>query len=123
MKYVTDRKRALGMGSGREGTHHHWQMMVSSIAVVVIVPVFVITFMLGYGEGYIDVVTYFSRPVPALITAFSLVILIRHMMFEALEAVEDYIHGTSGKLTQVAVTGLGYGLIATGLFALAKLAF
>ena len=123
MKFVTDRKRALGMGSGRDGTHHHWQMMVSSIALVVIVPIFVITFMLGYGEGYIDVVSYFSRPVPAILTALSLVIVIRHVMFEALEAVEDYIHGTTGKLVQIAVTGLSYGLIAVGLFALAKLAF
>lgn len=98
-------------------------MMVSSIALIVIAPIFVITFMLGYGEGYIDVVTYFSRPVPAILTAVSLVIVIRHLKFEAIEAVEDYVHGTTGKLAQVAVTGLSYGLIAVGLFALAKLAF
>ena len=123
MKYVTDRTRAVGTGSGREGSHHHWQMIVSSIALVAIVPVFVITFMLGFGQAYIDVVAFFSRPVPAILTALSLVIVIRHVMHEALEAVEDYVHGTTGKLTQVAVTGLSYGLIAVGLFALAKLAF
>ena len=43
MRYLTDRKRAQGTGSGRQGTHHHWQMMVSSILLVVLVPLFVIT--------------------------------------------------------------------------------
>ena len=35
MSYLTDRKRAQGMGSGRQGTTHHWHMMISSVALIV----------------------------------------------------------------------------------------
>ena len=49
MNYLTDRKRAEGLGAGGAGTHHHWQMMVSSILLVFLVPAFVITFGLGLG--------------------------------------------------------------------------
>lgn len=123
MKFMTDRKRALGMGSGRDGTRHHWQMMVSSMAMVLIAPIAVITLGLGLGGTHEEVLAYFSKPIPALLMALSLVVVVRHVTFEVLEAIEDYVHGLTGKLALVAVTGIGYGLIAVGLFALAKLAF
>ena len=74
MKFATDRKRAQGLGSGHHGTHHHWQMMVSSIALVVVVPAFVITFGLGLGGTYEEVVAYYSRPLPAIIMVICLII-------------------------------------------------
>lgn len=121
-KFVTDRKRAHGLGSGRSGTHHHWQMLVSSILMCVAVPAFVITFGLGLGGDFNDAVDYFGHPIPAIILALSWFVIIRHVMNEALEAIEDYVHGMAGQLTQVATTAFSYSLIAVGIFALARLA-
>lgn len=122
MKFATDRKRALGLGSGREGTHHHWQMMMSSMALVVVAPVFVIAFGHIYGQNHVEVVAYFERPAVAIIVGVSLVVMVLHFMNEVLEAVEDYVHGLTGKLTLVGVRALSYLIIAVGLFALARLA-
>ena len=44
MRYLTDRKRAAGMGSAKTGTAHFWAMKVSSAALLVLVPIFVFTF-------------------------------------------------------------------------------
>ncbi|ABF62498.1 succinate dehydrogenase subunit D (plasmid) [Ruegeria sp. TM1040] len=122
MNYLTDRKRAEGLGAGGAGTHHHWQMMVSSILLVVLVPAFVITFGLGLGGTYEEVLAYYGRPVPAIITGLTLVVGIIHLMREAQVAVEDYMHGLAEKLTLIAVAALSYTMIAAGLFALVKLA-
>ncbi|MEM1430799.1 MAG: succinate dehydrogenase, hydrophobic membrane anchor protein [Pseudomonadota bacterium] len=122
MAYLTDRKRARGLGSARTGTEHHWQMMVSSMGVVLVVPIFVVTFGLAFGRGHDEVVAYFSKPFPAIATALALVIIILHLMREAHEAIEDYVHGTAGKLARVGVSAFAYVLIATGLFALVRLA-
>ena len=122
MRYLTDRKRAQGLGSSRQGTHHHWQMMVSSVALIVLAPIFVITFGLGLGGTYEEVLAYFGRPFPAIVTGLTVVVAIRHFTYEALEAVEDYVHGTAQKLTLIGLTGLSYALIAIGLFALARIA-
>lgn len=121
-RYLTDRKRAEGLGSGRRGTHHHWQMMVTSILLVILVPAFIITFALGLGGTQEEVVAYFSRPLPALITMLALVVGIFHLMNEAITAVEDYVHGLAGKLTIIAVTALSYCVMAAGVFALARMA-
>lgn len=121
-RYMTDRKRALGLGSGRQGTHHHWQMMVTSMLLVILVPAFVITFALGLGGTYEEVLAYYSRPIPAIISILTLAVVIFHLMSETLVAVEDYVHGLAGKLTIVAVTAGCYTLIVAGVFAVAKIA-
>ncbi|MEL6451433.1 MAG: succinate dehydrogenase, hydrophobic membrane anchor protein [Pseudomonadota bacterium] len=122
MRYLTDRKRASGLGSGREGTHHHWQMMVSSILLVPLVPIMVLLFAGGLGGSYAEVIAYFSRPVPAILMALSLIVIVVHLMREAHAAIEDYVHGTAGKLTLIATTAFAYTMIAAGLFAIARIA-
>jgi len=122
MKFATDRKRAMGLGSGHQGTHHHWQMMVSSIALVVVVPAFIITLGLGLGGTYEEVLAYFSRPVPAIVMVLCLIVGIFHLMQETLVAIEDYVPGIPGKLAHIAVTAFSYCLIAIGIFAVARMA-
>ena len=122
MRFLTDRKRAMGLGSGREGTHHHWQMMVSSILLVPLVPILVLLFAGALGGTHAEVLAFFSRPIPAILMALSLIVVILHLMREAHAAIEDYVHGTAGKLTLVATTAFAYTMIAAGLFALARIA-
>ena len=122
MRFITDRKRAQGLGSGHQGTHHHWQMMVSSIALVFVVPAFIITFGLGLGGTYDEVLAYYSRPLPAIIMVLCLIVAIFHLMQETLVAIEDYVPGIPGKLAHIGVTAFSYVLIAIGIFAVARLA-
>ena len=44
MSYLTDRKRATGLGSAKSGAAHHWSMTISSVALLVLIPLFVFTF-------------------------------------------------------------------------------
>ncbi|MEM7471813.1 MAG: succinate dehydrogenase, hydrophobic membrane anchor protein [Pseudomonadota bacterium] len=122
MSFLTDRKRAQGAGSGRQGTHHHWQMMVSSVALIVLAPIFVFTFGAGLGGSYEEVLAYFGRPFPAIITALTLIVAVTHFTHEANEAVEDYVHGTAQKLTLIGLQIFAYALIGIGLFAIARIA-
>ncbi len=122
MRYLTDRKRAVGLGASGAGTHHHWQMMVTSILLVPCVPLFIFIVGAGIGGTYEEVVAYFSRPGIAILTGLSLSVIIVHMMREAQAAIEDYMHGVAEKLALVAVTAFSYTLIAAGLYSLVKLA-
>lgn len=122
MRFATDRKRAQGLGSGHQGTHHHWQMMVSSMALVFVVPAFILTFGLGLGGTYEEVLAYYSRPLPAIVMVLCLIVAIFHLMQETLVAIEDYVPGIPGKLVYIGVTAFSYVLIAIGIFAVARLA-
>jgi succinate dehydrogenase / fumarate reductase membrane anchor subunit len=122
MQFLTDRKRAQGLGAGGTGTHHHWQMIVSSILLVPLVPLFIFVFGSALGGSHAEVLAYFSRPFPAIVLGLSLVVILLHLLREAQEAIEDYVHGVAQKLALVAVSAFAYTLIAAGLFALVKLA-
>lgn len=122
MNFLTDRKRALGLGSARQGSHHHWMMIVSSIALVVVVPFFVLILGAVIGGTHEEVLAFFSRPVPAIFVGLSVAVIINHVKHEAHEAIEDYMHGTAQKLALVGSSIVANTLIAAGLFAIVKLA-
>ena len=122
MRYLTDRKRAKGLGSAKTGTAHFWAMKVSSAALLVLVPLFVCTLGLVIGESHQDVIAHFARPGPALIVALTLIVGLEHFKSGAQVLIEDYVHGTAQKIWIIAVICMSYALMATGLFAIAKMA-
>ena len=122
MRFLTDRKRAQGLGASGHGTHHHWQMFVSSILICVLIPLFIFTFGAAFGGSFEEIIAYYSKPFPAIVAALTLIVGVVHLMNETNVAVEDYVHGKARQLTIILVTAFSYTLIAAGLFALIKLA-
>lgn len=122
MRYLTDRKRATGMGSAKSGTAHFWAMKVSSVALLILIPLFVFTFGTIVGEDYATVTAYFAHPFPALIVALTLIVGFEHFQSGAQVLIEDYVHGLAQKITIILIKCISYGLMAMGLFAIAKLA-
>lgn len=122
MRYLTERKRAEGKGASGTGTAHHWHMTVSAVGLAVIIPIFLIMFGRALGKGHAEVLATFERPFPAILTALVLVIGLQHFRLGAEMMIEDYLKGTARKLAIIFVIAFSYFLMATGLFALAKIA-
>lgn len=122
MRYLTDRKRAQGLGSAKEGVHHFWSMKLSSAALLILIPLFVFTFGAILGAPHDEVVAYFARPFPAIVAALTIVVGFKHFRDGAQVMLEDYVHGTAQKISIIVLTCISYGAMATGLFAIAKLA-
>ncbi len=122
MAFLTDRKRAAGLGSAKSGTAHHWGMTVSAVALAVLVPLFIFTFGCILGSSHAEVVAYYSRPFPAIIAALTITVGLIHFKNGAQIMLEDYVQGATRKLLIIGTTCLSYALIATALFALARIA-
>ena len=122
MRYLTDRKRAVGMGAAHSGTDHHWSMQMSAVALAFMVPTWIYIFGHALGQSHEVVLATFSRPFPAILTALMLVIAMRHFAKGATMMIEDYARGTARKLAVIFVTSLATVIAATGLFALIKIA-
>ena len=123
MRYLTDRKRAVGLGSAKSGVHHFWAMKMSSIGLLFLVPLFVFTFGSILGAPHAEVVAYFARPFPAIVAALTLVIGFKHFRDGVQILIEDYVpHETAQKITIILLACLCYAAMATGLFAIAKIA-
>ena len=122
MRYLTDRKRAIGLGSAKSGTAHFWSMKVSSVALLILVPLFIFTFGLILGQPYDVVLEYYSRPFPAIVAALTLLVGFKHFAEGAQVMLEDYVHGTMEKVLIILTICLSYGAVATGLLAIVRIA-
>lgn len=122
MQFLTDRKRAAGMGSAKTGTGHFWAMKVSAVALLILIPLFVFTFGPMLGKPYAEVTAYFARPFPALVAVLTIVVTFMHFKDGVQVMLEDYVHGTMQKVLIIAMICLSYAAAATGVFAIARLA-
>ena len=122
MAYLTDLKRAVGMGSARDGTEHHWAMTKSSAALLILIPLFIFTFGPMLGRPHAEVVAFYAGPFPAVITALTLAVVFMHFKGGVQVLIEDYVHGFARNFLIILTTIFSYGAAATGLFAIAKIA-
>ncbi|MET4129168.1 succinate dehydrogenase, hydrophobic membrane anchor protein [Roseovarius sp. MBR-6] len=122
MRYLTARKRAEGKGASGTGTEHFWYMKLSGVGLALIIPVFLVAFGRTLGGDRAEVLDNLAHPAMAILTALVLFFGLRHFAAGAQTMIEDYTHGSTRRGLIIAVTVLSYGMIATGLFALAKIA-
>lgn len=122
MNFMTDRKRAAGNGSAKSGTMAHWHMTLSSVGLLVLIPLFIFTFGAILGHSYAEVVAYYSRPVPAAIAALTIAVSFIHFLGGVRTLIEDYVQGLSRKVLIVAMTCLSYGAAGLGVFAVLRIA-
>ncbi|MBS8226945.1 succinate dehydrogenase, hydrophobic membrane anchor protein [Vannielia litorea] len=123
MAFLTDRKRAEGMGSAKSGTEHHWHMQISSYALVILTPLFLLTFGPQLGNDYETVIAHFARPWPAIICGLMVVVGMWHFRQGFQAVIDDYVSTMmTRKLCIIALACFSYGVMAAGVFALVKLA-
>jgi succinate dehydrogenase / fumarate reductase membrane anchor subunit len=122
MAFLTDRKRAVGMGSAKSGTAHHWAMKKTSVGLLILVPLFIFTFGSALGGSYDEITAYYARPFPAIIAALTIAVGFHHFNLGVQVLIEDYVHGALEKILILLMTCLSYGAAGVGLFAIAKLA-
>ena len=97
-------------------------MTVSAVALAFMVPTWVYIVGHALGQDYEAVRATFARPFPAILTAMVLVVGMRHFAKGATMMIEDYAHGTARKIGIIAAYSLSSVIVATGLFALVKIA-
>jgi succinate dehydrogenase / fumarate reductase membrane anchor subunit len=122
MEYLTDRKRAVGLGAAKAGTEHFWSQTKSSVALLILVPLFVFTVGPMLGQSHEAVVAYFARPFPAIVAALTIVVGFMHFKNGVQVLIEDYSDGLTRKILIIAMICVSYAAAATGLFAIARIA-
>lgn len=122
MRYLTDRKRAVGRGASHSGTEHHWFMTVTAVALVFMLPVWLYIFGSALGGTREEVLATFSRPFPAILTGLVLFVGMRHFAKGAQIMIEDYFQGSLRKGLIILTISISYAVIATGFYALARIA-
>ena len=122
MPYLTDRKRAMGLGAAGSGAQAHWRTMISSAGLLILVPLFVFTFGAALGRPYVEVLAYYAQPFPAIVGVLTLLVGFFHFKDGVQVAIEDYTDGLTRKLLIIAMICVSYAAAAVGVFAIARIA-
>ena len=122
MAFMTDRKRAQGLGSAGSGTDHHYEVQLTSAALVILVPLFVFTFGSILGDPYEIILVYYAQPFPAIVAALTILVSMIHFRQGVQVLLEDYTRGDVRHWGIIAAVCACYALAAAALFALARLA-
>jgi succinate dehydrogenase / fumarate reductase membrane anchor subunit len=123
MRYLTDRKRAVGKGASGTGTEHHWWMSASAVALAFMIPTWLYIVGTTLGMPQQAVIETFAQPFPAILTALVVIVGMRHFAKGTEIWIEDYARGTTAKALKIAMHSLAYVIMATVLYALGKMVF
>ena len=104
MAFLTDRKRASGLGAAKTGTEHFWGMTISSVALLILMPVFLFTVGPMIGQDYEAVTAHFARPFPALVALLTFIVALLHFKNGVTVLIEDYVHGLARKVWIIIMT-------------------
>jgi succinate dehydrogenase / fumarate reductase, membrane anchor subunit len=115
--------RVLGLGVS-SGTHHWWLQRVSSLALVILGPWFVLS-LLGMPDFALETVRgALMRPAHALLTVLFIAVTAHHSWLGVTVVVEDYIPRKAVKMAVLlALQALHVVCAAGAIFAVLKVAF
>lgn len=123
MHFITPRKAATGLGAaGPAATQSHWAMTVSSVALAILTPAFLLVIGHAIGLPRIGVLAYFSQPYPAIVTGLFLIIGMFHYIRGTRIMIDDYLDHTERKVAIIFSEIFGWIVIAAAIYALARMA-
>jgi len=124
MSLVTPLKKARGLGSAKDGTHHWWTQRVTAIALVPLTLWVAWSVACMSGESYEVVVHYFQAPFNVAMFVLFLFTGFYHASLGLQVVIEDYIHHEGLKIGSL--IGMKFAIALTGftsIFAVLRAAF
>ena len=123
MRYITPRKAAEGLGAAHTGTQQHWFMTVSAVALAILTPAFMLVIAKAIGLPREQLIAYFGRPYPALVTALFVIVGMMHFIKGTRIMIDDYFDHVARKVAIIFSEIFGWAVIAAAVYALARMGF
>jgi succinate dehydrogenase / fumarate reductase membrane anchor subunit len=113
-----------GLGSARKGTGEFVVMRVTSVALLVLLTLFVILIVTLNGAPHATVVSTIASPLVALILLAGILVTMVHMRAGMQAVIEDYVHDEMLKIVSLIANSLfSWAVGLTAAFAVLKIAF
>lgn len=124
MSLVTPLKKARGLGSAKDGTHHWWMQRVTAVALVPLTLWVAFTVAAMSGAPYAEVLEYFSSPFNVAMMALFLFTGFYHAALGLQVVIEDYVHHEGTKLGVLMAMKFAIALVGImSIFAVLRTAF
>lgn len=109
----TPAAQVRGLGSARSGTEHYIRQRVTALALVVLVPWFVMSGLIAVRGGFYSALAWLAHPLNAILVILTLGAAFYHMRLGMQTVIEDYISRTGTRQALLILSTF----FAIGLFA------
>jgi succinate dehydrogenase / fumarate reductase membrane anchor subunit len=89
--------KVRGLGSAREGAHHFIVQRVTALALIGLVPWFLVSLTLAVRDGYGGAVDWIAQPLNAALILLTLGAALYHMRLGLQVIIEDYLAKPFGR--------------------------
>ena len=123
MAFRTPLNRVRALGSAKDGTDHFIAIRVTSVALAILLTLFLVVIVASVGAPYETVRQTLASPLVSLVVAAGIAATIVHMRLGMQVIIEDYVHEDLTKLVLLTANALfawGVGLVC--LYAILRLA-
>jgi succinate dehydrogenase, hydrophobic membrane anchor protein len=103
---------ARGLGSAKEGVHHHWATLVTAIGLIPLSLWFVISLICLAGADYATFKGWLSKPFNASLFVLTVLLVVYHAQLGVQMVIEDYVHGEGKKFGSLVATKLFAAFLA-----------
>lgn len=118
----TPTAQVRGLGASRSGTTHYIRQRVTALALLVLVPWFVVSGLLAMKGGYDSAATWLAHPFNAVMVILTLGAAFYHMRLGMQTVIEDYIGKTSTRQALLILsTFFSIGLFAATALSVMKI--
>lgn len=115
--------KVRGLGAAKEGAHHFIAQRVSAVALLFLVPWFLVSLLGAVGGGHDGALAWISQPLNAVLLALTIGASLYHMRIGMQVVIEDYIARSSTKHVLLMLNTFAcVGLFAAAAFAILKIA-
>jgi succinate dehydrogenase / fumarate reductase, membrane anchor subunit len=115
--------RVRGLGAAKEGAHHFIAERVSAIALLFLVPWFLVSLLSAVRGGYQASVDFVANPINAVLVLMTVSVSLYHMRIGMRVVIEDYIAKTSTRMILLMLnTFVVFALFVAALFAVLEVA-
>lgn len=115
--------RAIGLGSAKTGSRRWLAERISAVALIPLTLWFVASVIAHTRSDYTDFISWLRTPLATICMILLLLALFHHSVLGLQVVIEDYVHSGAKYAAVIAVRLGGYGLGATGIIAVLRIAF
>lgn len=103
----TPESRVRGLGAAGDGVAHWWAQRLTAIALVPLLPAFLIPFAGVAGGSHATVADLYGNPLHAVIAILFLAVSTYHLFLGMRVVVEDYVHHPPTRIVLLVGNALG----------------
>jgi succinate dehydrogenase / fumarate reductase, membrane anchor subunit len=115
--------KVRGLGAAKEGAGHFIAQRVSAIALLFLVPWFLISLLAAVRGGYKGAVDFIANPINAVLILLAVGVALYHMRLGMQAVIEDYIGKTGTRIFLLIInTFIAVALFAAAAFSILEIA-